>query len=128
MPLTLLKISLISFALTVIWTQLSGPFGIVEATKDLIVKASGGLEWVENGINCLYCSGFWITLIVAMIFQTPPLWLPSLGLTYFMFVIVSMYLTINEYAKDYNQYVKDQSDYVDAMTGRNMQVETIQAD
>ena len=116
MQSTLLAVSQIaftSFGITFLVTQLSGPFGIIEQARDLFVKIMQDSDWAKYGVECMFCAGFWITLIASLAYLRPDLWLFALGMTYLLFIPVGVF-------KTFVRYVDDHSDHVDVMTGRKM--------
>lgn len=81
----MLTCSLISFGLSFVVTQTSGPFGLFGSFRQR-VRSSSASEWIKDGIGCPICASFWLSIPVAACLAPDlatgvQLWLVSLGAT-----------------------------------------------
>lgn len=60
---TIVLAILATYRVAFLVTSEEGPFGMAQAFRDLFNKADG---WIRNGVHCVLCASFWLSLIPAL--------------------------------------------------------------
>jgi hypothetical protein len=58
-------VALVGVGLAYTLARLDGPFGLATWLKRLILNAAWTQGWLQDGMECVYCWSFWLTLAAA---------------------------------------------------------------
>jgi hypothetical protein len=80
-------VALVAVGLAYTLARLDGPFGVATWLKGVILNAAWAPGWLQDGMECVYCWSFWLTLAatVAIVGVGDPavlvqVWLAAYGL------------------------------------------------
>ena len=58
-------VALVGVGLAYTAAKLDGPFGLATWLKGVMLNAAWTPGWLQDGVECVYCWSFWLTLGVA---------------------------------------------------------------
>jgi hypothetical protein len=59
-------VALVGVGLAYTLAKLDGPFGVATWLKRVMLNAAWAPTWLQDGVECIYCWSFWLTLGVAI--------------------------------------------------------------
>jgi hypothetical protein len=88
-------VALVGVGLAYTAAKLEGPFGLALWLKGMLLNAHWTPAWLRNGVECVYCWSFWLTLGVTLLSpqttvlslgELVQLWLAAYGLAVVVFL------------------------------------------
>lgn len=55
-------VTLVAVGLSYTAARLAGPFGLAAWLKGVVLNAARAPGWLRDGVECVYCWAFWLTL------------------------------------------------------------------
>jgi hypothetical protein len=60
-------VALVGVGLAYTLAQLAGPFGVATWLKGVVLNAAWAPGWLQQGVECVYCWSFWLTLVITVL-------------------------------------------------------------
>jgi hypothetical protein len=83
-------VALVAVGLAYTLARLDGPFGVATWLKGVMLNATWAPGWLQDGMECVYCWSFWLTLgvAIAMVGVGDSVWLVQVWLTAYGLAVV----------------------------------------